>query len=131
MSESEAKAKAETVEQQAQKIEALTGFKETLRNNLDALQEAYAGLQAEMERKENEINTQLTMIDEEDLLQTLNTNNTNLTMQMMDSDEHLPKFNETRLHNQIEELQAELESLKEQLEERETTIKRGRQSYAN
>ena len=131
MSESEAKAKAETVEQHVQQWDVLAHEKEQLGNNLNALQEAYAGLQAEMERKENEVNTQLTMIDEEDLLQTLNTNNTNLTMQMLDSDDNLPKINETRLHNQIEELQAELESLKERLDERETTIKRGRQSYAN
>ena len=131
VSESEAKAKAETADQQAKQLEVERHKNQQLSNNLNALQEAYAGLQTEMERKENEINTQLTMIDEEDLLQTLNTNNTNLTMQMMDSDDHLPKINETRLHNQIEELQAELESLKEQLDERETTIKKGRQSYAN
>ena len=131
MSEREAKAKAETVEQHVKQLDELAHEKEQLGNNLNALQEAYAGLQAEMERKENEVNTQLTMIDEEDLLQTLNTNNTNLTMQMLDSDDNLPKINETRLHNQIEELQAELESLKERLDERETTIKRGRQSYAN
>ena len=131
MSESEAKAKGETVEQHVKQLDVLAHEKEQLGNNLNALQEAYAGLQAEMERKENEVNTQLTMIDEEDLLQTLNTNNTNLTMQMLDSDDNLPKINETRLHNQIEELQAELESLKERLDERETTIKRGRQSCAN
>ena len=80
MSESEAKAKAETVEQHVKQLDVLAHEKEQLGNNLNALQEAYAGLQAEMEHKGNEVNTQLTSIDEKELLQTLNTNNTNMTM---------------------------------------------------